>query len=1352
LSKLIQQEQNKDGRLLEKIGDKLESFKAAIRSKFNNEATVAVPGWPAKAAKIFLEAVDNALTGHDELGLETAGDLLDYLRKIELNRATNVRGAKGTLSKGFALLVDGNAKIPGLVQRLVEKYTDTAAGIGPLALLKMMTTVEEVRPACFEDTIALIPPLLRDATTIDPDNNGARQFNAADLLKKLVDQFDPAQVLAAGDAVQELVDTIPHAIENAADHALQLQLIAVLLALTTSTTRSELYPDDEDIADAFYKLDDMATDDARMDAIEILARINANSVEGSSRVQTIVATNTDSTEPVLSFDEDAFALDKAFLSICPTELTVSITGFTAAGECTEPLSLEIDEIDDVQLTERTITITMLEEQDEPWNPSGEGQFGSISITAADTTDRSTLATFANNFRSLLRVDNAGLEDDGNDDDDDDDDGDDVASRKHGRTTTAQDDEPRKEQKTGTRGRPTRKAAAASNLRMQQQLEEEGEAELDEKGPRDYSANSIPTVAAKPKAADGAAPQSHQLKPFIKICQRCQQKGSFKTDTAGNWCTSCKKSRTCWTPRPSSAAAKRDAERKAKKRRDRTPQEKEAETKRQSAYDKERNTRKRGKRDQSAYDKERYAKRKLGRTPHEKEAYCVIAALGAGYRAVARAEYNARCKHLSHADALAELKDEAEKRDDAIGEVKIHCQAHTHGVYRKARRGGLSHAVALAEALANAAAAPDNPETRMFHEFYQKGQAGRMAVAAQDWAEAAATAAAERAEAGAEPRTVSTVDLSERLNALLENCGAGAGAAAGAMATDADTGAAKIEAPKFRLVQTNGGIPGAKHATPDIAKKPIIGRDDIHHKLVVVHRKYNAGADLDADDFNLRAMHIGKAVTLGRRKLIETVFSHEKFYLGMDPTLSRSHAQITYGIHNGQTTITSLSDNGTFVAPRGGTDMVKIPKGEPTTLQDGSLIAFGAQPGVSTLKSHTEAQFAVRFEAVSVKRKKDHKGDCGDDEGDDGDDKGVDGYDKGDDGGDVHCPQLAGLGPDQPSIGAGVARRVRAALEERGLEGMTPTSPPHNYGYSSRGTIEIPMALHEHVPGSAVSPGAQAIVNALDEVNSETKPKYIQKLATRRGELMVYISLGRPHSVLLASQFVVVNAKDGRTLFAKIPDGTPVAVLEEACACLCHTHGCDTAMMCGPGRDGAVHAGNAFYLNFQVKAGDEPLNKGEHRLETDHGATVGGVLSLIIEALELALDDMKAPPTLSVAHTTLLGLYLLVNSSRGLVGVPTLMNQSLALVGPDLFRGRKAGLDAQLRYRRLIHACYAAKPLLKTVTKPYFAQALCIKAEESLNVAAAAADHDVEPCPFLSHVANSLALMLLDIAAHNVPHL
>ena len=57
--------------------------------------------------------------------------------------------------------------------------------------------------------------------------------------------------------------------ENAADHALQLQLIAVLLALTTSTTRSELYPDDEDIADAFYKLDDMATDDARMDAIEV---------------------------------------------------------------------------------------------------------------------------------------------------------------------------------------------------------------------------------------------------------------------------------------------------------------------------------------------------------------------------------------------------------------------------------------------------------------------------------------------------------------------------------------------------------------------------------------------------------------------------------------------------------------------------------------------------------------------------------------------------------------------------------------------------------------------------------------------------------------------------------------------------------------------------------------------------------------------------------------------------------------------------------------------------------------------------------------------------------------------------
>jgi len=40
-----------------------------------------------------------------------------------------------------------------------------------------------------------------------------------------------------------------------------------------------------------------------------------------SRVQTIVAINTDSKEPALSFDEDAFALDKAFLSICPTELT-----------------------------------------------------------------------------------------------------------------------------------------------------------------------------------------------------------------------------------------------------------------------------------------------------------------------------------------------------------------------------------------------------------------------------------------------------------------------------------------------------------------------------------------------------------------------------------------------------------------------------------------------------------------------------------------------------------------------------------------------------------------------------------------------------------------------------------------------------------------------------------------------------------------------------------------------------------------------------------------------------------------------------------------------------------------------
>ena len=61
---------------------------AAIRSKFNNEATVAVPGWPAKAAKIFLEAVDNALTGHDELGLETAGDLLVSAQPPALSLST----------------------------------------------------------------------------------------------------------------------------------------------------------------------------------------------------------------------------------------------------------------------------------------------------------------------------------------------------------------------------------------------------------------------------------------------------------------------------------------------------------------------------------------------------------------------------------------------------------------------------------------------------------------------------------------------------------------------------------------------------------------------------------------------------------------------------------------------------------------------------------------------------------------------------------------------------------------------------------------------------------------------------------------------------------------------------------------------------------------------------------------------------------------------------------------------------------------------------------------------------------------------------------------------------------------
>ena len=50
----------------------------AIRAKFNAETnpSVAVPGWPAKATKIFLDAVDNALAAHDEPNLEIALDLL----------------------------------------------------------------------------------------------------------------------------------------------------------------------------------------------------------------------------------------------------------------------------------------------------------------------------------------------------------------------------------------------------------------------------------------------------------------------------------------------------------------------------------------------------------------------------------------------------------------------------------------------------------------------------------------------------------------------------------------------------------------------------------------------------------------------------------------------------------------------------------------------------------------------------------------------------------------------------------------------------------------------------------------------------------------------------------------------------------------------------------------------------------------------------------------------------------------------------------------------------------------------------------------------------------------------------
>ena len=244
----------------------------------------------------------------------------------------------GTLSKSFAQLLNGSGANRGLVERLVASYTDSAEA-GPLALLDMLTQIEAVHPTAtfFEGMLHLIPPLLRDATTID----GPQQFRAVDLLEKLVEQAEPAEVLAAGEKswIFELVETIPAAIgtvlplpprsdanrcgtlplcsrrhrpqnhrhppprlprpcshrgtsrrrravrsscaracccvfpfcaEGAGDHAQQLQLVAILVALTTSTTRRELYPDDEEIGDAFSKLEGMVTHEARMDAIEVL--------------------------------------------------------------------------------------------------------------------------------------------------------------------------------------------------------------------------------------------------------------------------------------------------------------------------------------------------------------------------------------------------------------------------------------------------------------------------------------------------------------------------------------------------------------------------------------------------------------------------------------------------------------------------------------------------------------------------------------------------------------------------------------------------------------------------------------------------------------------------------------------------------------------------------------------------------------------------------------------------------------------------------------------------------------------------------------------------------------------------
>ena len=189
--------------------------------------------------------------------------------------------------------------------------------------------------------------------------------------------------------------------------------------------------------------------------------------------------------------------------------------------------------------------------------------------------------------------------------------------------------------------------------------------------------------------------------------------------------------------------------------------------------------------------------------------------------------------------------------------------------------------------------------------------------------------------------------------------------AGKMAVGADT--APIMPRKLKLVQTNGlyaTIRGSKPIEYVISKKTIIGRENMYHKLEVLHK--HPACKLEAEDFNLTSRHNGKQVIIGRRNVKEALTGGVPKFCVDDLQISRKHAMIQYGMLAGQSTITSYSSNGTYI------NLVRIEQNTPTPLPDGCAISFGGlsshEPGF-LLNSIKDARCSVRFNVVKTARKK-----------------------------------------------------------------------------------------------------------------------------------------------------------------------------------------------------------------------------------------------------------------------------------------------------------------------------------------------------------------------------------------------